>query len=227
MLTKIIKIEEITHNVRRYTLEKPVGYKFIPGQATDVSINKTGWEDEKHPFTFTCLNTNDYLEFTIKSYKLSQFPNHSGMTEILGTLEVGDELIIDEPWGTINYQGKGVFIAGGAGITPFIAILRDLKSKNELKGNRLIFSNKTQQDIIIKQELEEMFKVNPEDLTFVLTEEESSNYHFGRIDEKYLSEQINDFGANFYICGPRPMVRELTATLANLGCKTESIVFEK
>jgi predicted ferric reductase len=39
-------------------------------------------------------------------------------------LKHGDELIIRDVWGAIEYKGEGVFIAGGAGVTPFIAILR-------------------------------------------------------------------------------------------------------
>jgi ferredoxin-NADP reductase len=44
----------------------------------------------------------------------------------------GDQLIIRDVWGAITYKGKGVFIAGGAGITPFISIFRDLSARNEL-----------------------------------------------------------------------------------------------
>ncbi len=37
-IVKVLKTEFVTHNVRRFTIEKPAGYKFISGQATDVSI---------------------------------------------------------------------------------------------------------------------------------------------------------------------------------------------
>ena len=52
---KILDIADVTHNVRRYTLERPPGYAFEPGQATDVSLDEDGWRDNKHPFTFTAL----------------------------------------------------------------------------------------------------------------------------------------------------------------------------
>ncbi|MBI2356817.1 flavodoxin reductase [Candidatus Dojkabacteria bacterium] len=224
---KIVKIEPITHNVRRYTLEKPENYSFIPGQATDVSINMEEWKEDKHPFTFTCLNSSPTLEFTIKSYFLKDFPNHSGMTEKLFTLNVGDELILDDPWGTINYKGKGIFIAGGAGITPFIAILRDLQSRNEISGNRLFFSNKTEKDIIIKDELIDIFKDNPKDLLFTLTQEEKEGYEHGRINREFLEREISDFKTNFYICGPSQMKHELIETVKGLGASVDSIVFEQ
>ncbi|MEJ0029145.1 MAG: FAD-binding oxidoreductase [Bacteroidota bacterium] len=110
---KILEAEFVTHNVRRFKLQKPAAVKFIPGQAADISINKEKWADEKRPFTFTGLTHWDHLEFTIKIY-----PDHHGVTEQLGLLKPGDEFIIHDVFGTINYKGDGVFIAGGAGITP-------------------------------------------------------------------------------------------------------------
>ncbi len=38
---KILDIADVTHNVRRYTLERPEGYAFKPGQATEVSLDET------------------------------------------------------------------------------------------------------------------------------------------------------------------------------------------
>ena len=108
----ILNIWKVTHNVRRYALEKPKGYIFKPGQATDVSIDRDGYRDRKNPFTFTALNDWDYLEFTIKSYF-----DHDGVTKALWELSPGDRLIVREPWGTITYKGPGTFLAGGAGVT--------------------------------------------------------------------------------------------------------------
>src|SRR3989338_8527015 len=148
---KILMTEFVTHDVKRFILEKPQGYKYLPGQAVDLSINNPKLKGEKRPFTFTSMNSDLVLEFTIKRYA-----DNKGVTEELHKLKAGNELIIEEPFGTINFQGKGVFIAGGAGITPFIAILRDLKENGQVAGNSLIFSNKTQKDIILEKEFTEM-----------------------------------------------------------------------
>src|SRR6056297_3367305 len=141
-------VKNVTHDVKQLRFEKPDGYSFTPGQATEVSIDKDDWREEKRPFTFTSLNEDDYLEFTIKIYK-----DHEGVTAELDKLVVGDQLKIGPAWGAISYQGEGYFLAGGAGITPFIAIFRDLAKKNKLKGNKLIFGNKEEKDIILKDEL--------------------------------------------------------------------------
>jgi hypothetical protein len=105
-IVKIISIRQVTHDVKKFRVEKPSGYSFTPGQATEVSINTKQFKDEKRPFTFTCLTSDPFLEFIIKIY-----PSHDGVTKELGKLESGAELILRDVWGAISYKGKGVFIA--------------------------------------------------------------------------------------------------------------------
>ena len=68
-IVKILDLLSLTHDVKQFKVEKPEGYSFIPGQATEVAINKEGWKQEKRPFTFTSLPEDDHLEFVIKSYR--------------------------------------------------------------------------------------------------------------------------------------------------------------
>lgn len=217
-VVKILNIEQVTHDVKRFQVEKPAEYKFIPGQATEVSINLPGLKDEKRPFTFTCLNSAPYLEFTIKIYA-----SHNGITQELGKLKTGAELIIRDVWGAITYDGKGVFIAGGAGITPFISIFRDLGAKQELQGNRLIFANKTRADIILEAELKKLLGA---DFINILSEEKTEGYFYGIIDEPFLKDRIDDFDTKFYVCGPPLMVTAVLKHLDNLGVGEKSITIE-
>lgn len=216
---KILKVDFVTHDVKRFLIEKPDGYNFIPGQATNISINKGRWKEEERPFSFTSLNNDLTLEFIIKRYD-----SHNGVTKEIHKLKSGDELTIGDAWGTINYKSKGTFIAGGAGITPFIAILRDLKEKNELLGNKLIFSNRAVKDIILEKELREMLP--PNDLILTLTEETKEGYEKGLVNKEFLQRHIKNFKQNFYLCGPPRMVQDLTFTLKNLGADVNSVVFE-
>lgn len=215
----IKEVEAVTRNVGRFVTTKPEGYSFRPGQATEVSIAKDGWKDEKRPFTFTSLPEDPLLEFTIKIY-----PEKDGVTDRLAELQVGEELIIGEPWGAIEYKEPGVFIAGGAGVTPFIAILRDLQKKEEIDGNRLLFSNETEDDIILAGELRRMLG---DGALYIVTSEDSETYREGRIDESFLSQEIKDFDQHFYVCGPPAMVDDVTSSLKSLGASEEKIVVEQ
>src|SRR6056297_3387130 len=128
-IIKILKIEKITHDVKKFITEKPENYEYTPGQATNISINKPELKDDSHPFTFTSLNDENTLEFIIKIYPTKEYPDHDGFTEKLNELNEGDELLIEDAWGAIKYEGRGTFLAGGAGITPFIAIFKDLNKQ--------------------------------------------------------------------------------------------------
>ena len=214
---KVLKIEKITHDVLGIKTEKPTGYTFIPGQATEVAVNDKEWINEKRPFTFTNLSGDDHLEFTIKTY-----PVHNGVTNRLLKLRPGEELIIHDVWGAIHYKGKGLFIAGGAGITPFISIFRYLRSINDTENNRLLFANKTRKDIILEKELNDLLKDN---VINILSEEDIKGYKHGFINEEILKELIRPDDI-LYICGPPPMIDAVTKYLSNLGVSDKSVVME-
>lgn len=218
-IVKILSVHNTTHNVRVFQFAKPPGYEFVPGQATEVSVNKEGWKDEKRPFTFTSLNEWPHLEFTIKIYS-----DHDGVTNQLGKLKAGDELIIRDVWGAIAYKGEGYFIAGGAGITPFIAILRQLKKDNKINGNQLYFSNKTSADIIIKEELDTILRSQAH---YIITDEKQAGAKKTYIDKDFITREIKDLSKPFYICGPDKMIADITRILNELGVNPESVVFEK
>jgi ferredoxin-NADP reductase len=217
-IVRILNTEYVTHDVRRFQVEKPAGYIFIPGQATEVSVNTPQFKDEKRPFTFTGLNNEPFLEFTIKIYT-----GHNGVTKELGALKKGDELIIRDVWGAISYKGPGIFIAGGAGITPFISIFRDLGTKNEVAGNKLIFGNKTKADIILESEFRKLLGSS---FINILSEEITPEYSYGFIDEEFLRANISGPDQNFYLCGPPPMVDSVTKYLKDIGIEEKSITLE-
>jgi len=219
-ILKILECSFISHDVKRFVVEKPAGFSFIPGQATEISINHPDWKDQLRPFTFTSLNDWPYLEFIIKIYD-----DHPGVTNQLGKTNAGAELILHEVFGTIQYKGPGIFIAGGAGITPFIAIFRALyKRKKLMPGNALIFSNKTADDIILKEELTKM--LGPAYIN-VFTRQGVIGFRERRIDRNYLIETIHDFSRHFYVCGPEIFVKEIVELLIDLGASADTVIFEK
>jgi len=215
---KIISTAYLTHNVKQFIVEKPDGYVFTPGQGTDVSIDKDGWRDKKSSFTFTSLNASSTLEFIVKIYR-----NHHGVTEQLEKLQNGDGLIVREPWGALTYEGPGVFISGGNGITPFIAILRQLEADRKLVGNMLIASYRTSDDVLLDDEFKTMLET---EYFKVFTRENVVGFLDARIDEDFLVKTVKDFNRKFYICGPGEFTEDLQRMLTNLGVKSEALVVE-
>ncbi len=215
---KIKSINHVTHDVLRIVLEKPEEADFYPGQATEIFIDKEGWRNQGRPFTLTCLPSDDYLEFIIKTY-----PDRKGVTNELLSLKAGDSLIVNDIFGAIEYRGEGTFIAGGAGVTPFISIFRDLRSKNRLGNNKLLFSNKTEGDIILHDEFQEMLG---ERFINILSEEKTDKYPIGRISEEFIKTNATSLDSYFYLCGPPPMMEAIEKQLSNLNVSKENIVKE-
>jgi ferredoxin-NADP reductase len=210
----------VTHDVKRFIVSKPAGFSVAPGQGVELAINRPGLSEQGRPFTPTGLAADRVLEFTIKGYE-----NHAdGVTRRLHQLEPGAELLLSEPFGTISYQGPGVFIAGGAGITPFLAILRDLARRGELERQTLIFSNKMPRDVICEQELRHLLG---ERCLLLCTGVEAPGYAHRRVDRAYLEEHIREFAQRFYVCGPPPFMEAVNTALTDLGAQAESLLFER
>lgn len=216
---RVLKIEHVTHDTRRLVLEKPPDYGFEAGAAAEIAIDLPEWRDECRPLNFTSLQEDDELEFIVKVY-----PAHEGVTRQIEKLKPGAKLLLSEPFGTIRYRGEGYFIAGGTGITPFIAILRRLARDGNIGENTLLYSARTEDDIILRTELEKTLGNN---VVFNLSHEPNRKYNSGLIDLRYLRHHAPDTSRYFYVCGPEDMVRDIRDMLQYAGVAPDSIVVEE
>lgn len=215
---KILSIESLTHDVRRIVTEKPTGIHYHPGQAVDLSINQPNWEQELRAFTFTSLPEDDFLEFTIKTY-----PSHHGVTQQMLSLNKGDELLVHGVFGDIVYKGEGMFIAGGAGVTPFIALLKQLEKENKIGNNTLLFANKTKADIILANKFQQLLGNR---FISILSDEKAENHEHGFISAGLIRAHIQNQTQYFYLCGPEPMMQAVEKQLSSLGISDNRIVKE-
>ncbi len=215
---RILESVFINHDVKRLRIERPPGYAFVPGQGTYVSIDAPDMAGAARPFTFTSLQEWPDLELIIRIYR-----DHHGVTEKIGRLRAGDRLLISEPFGAITFKGPGVFFAGGTGITPFLAIFRQLHHMKLLRGNRLVYSNRTVEDVIMHEELTRLLR---KDYINVFTRQNVIGFHERRIDREMLMELAPDLSQRFYICGPDGFVRDVREGLLELGADAESLVVE-
>lgn len=211
--------EFVTHDVARFILSKPEGFSFTPGQGVTLAIDRSGWRDERRPFTPTALVDDRVVEFTIKRYA-----ERDGVTDQLHRMRVGQRLLMSDPFGTITYRGPGTFIAAGAGITPFVAILRELRRKDALGGQQLLFSNKTPADVILEKELRH--DLGPRCM-LTCTRESAAGYEDRRIDRRRLERAIDTTDQRFYVCGPGGFVADMRDALEDLGAPADNIVLEQ
>lgn len=217
--TILLMKQFVTRDVLRLIVSRPEGFTFEPGQGVDLSIDAEGWRERMRPFTPTSSTKDRIIEFTIKVY-----PEHAGVTQTLSQLTPGAALTISDAWGTIGYHGPGIFIAGGAGIAPFLAIMRRLQNQGTLAGHGLIFANNSTADVICELELRTAFGKRG---CFVIDHEAAAGFETGRVDEALLKRRIDDWNQHFYVCGPPPFNDAVMETLQRLGAKPDALVFEQ
>ena len=124
-----------------------------------------------------------HFDLVIKIYYAgvsTQFPEGGKMSQHLGKMAVGDSIDVKGPLGHVTYVSRGVLklgedthnvkkftmLCGGTGITPIYqvlcAVLRDAKDTTEMS---LIFANRTEADILLKDELDMLARGHPNRLT--------------------------------------------------------------
>lgn len=218
----IRQIQKVAQDVKLFKVDHPGAYDFIPGQATEVSIDEPDWRDITRPYSFTGLTDEPALEFIIQI-----FDDRQGLTNEIDKLNIGDQLIIREPKDAIHYDKPGVFWADGAGVSSFISILRRLDKEDLLEGNQLFYSTKTEREIILQAELEAMLG---RDFNVILKEPgEASNKYIHResgVDEEFIEDQIEDYDQPFYVCGPPDYVEKITGLLEGHDAEVETLVYE-
>jgi hypothetical protein len=213
---KLREIHKATHDTHHLIFDMPSGFDFEPGQAIELKLQKDGWQDEGRPFTPVSLPGEETLEFLIKSY-----PSHDGVTEQIAKMKPGDKVSIDGPFGDMRDKGPGIFIAGGAGITPMIALLRKrLRDEGNLRGSTLVFSNKTEDDIIWREKLSDMPGLT---VAYVVSEGGAGTVPQHELNRDYLRQFIEP-GSLCYLCGPPPMMDAVQAELDALGVDPGDLV---
>lgn len=216
---KILSIEKATHDVVHLKIEKPTDIEYALGQAVDVALNSPGMNNEFRAFTITSLPNEAFLEFYIKIYS-----EHDGVTKQIAKLKKNDTLLIGDVFGDIQYKGHGIFIAGGAGITPFIAIFKELVLQNKVGNNKLIFANKTSQDII---EGDYFHKHLGKNFINVLSKERKDGFMNGYVSESLIKSQITSDGLYYYLCGPPQMMDAVLNHLEGLCIEKSKIIREE
>ncbi len=98
-----------------------------------------------------------------------------------------------------------------------------LKAKGELDGHRLIFANKTGNDIFLEKELSALLGKN---YINILSRHQCDIYYFGHVDQAFLQQQPFKQDQCFYVCGPGGFSASVENALLALGVKQTSIITE-
>lgn len=226
--TEFQQIIPRTEGVASFRFNDPGGIAFRPGQFFELFLSRRG-EKIAHYFSFSNSPTEKgYFEFT---KRLSASP----FSQALRALKPGDKVRMKLPLGRFIFEGqepKVGFLSGGIGITPIRSICRYLTDTGSQSLVSLLYSARTEKDIVFREDFKEMAKRNPRlSLIYTLTDcapPPGWRGQTGMIDKEMVRKTIPDYGERiFYICGPPGMVETLTGILENeLGLPREKVIRE-
>ncbi|MEM7714186.1 MAG: FHA domain-containing protein [Cyanobacteria bacterium P01_A01_bin.68] len=234
---RCIKIIDETEDVKTFSLvaQPPIlfngtSFNYKPGQFVILDLEIAG-KQVKRPYSISSSPSRPYnLEITVK--RVSSPTNQPELSPGLvsnwlhDSFKIGDKLKISPPMGDFNYfensHKKLLFISAGSGITPLMSMSRWLCDTTCDFSVIFIYSVRTQQDIIFREELEFMAKKYPNfKLAINLTGNESdlnwSGYK-GRLNENMLSEIAPDFKQRIaYVCGSEGFLESIQDILKELN----------
>ena len=225
---RIIGIEPLTHDTKAFKFELDDDYalEFMPGDHVMIHADIDG---QLHKRPYTPSSTPDdagFFEIIIKLYPNGLLSNY------IHSQYVGDEIFIQGPTPGGHFENgmakKIGMVAGGAGVTPYISIIRTALRRAWKVDMTLLFANKSIDDIILRDEIDgyaakhSNFKV-----VYSLDEApEDWNGHVGHIDDNLLKQHLPEPADDtlIFLCGPPMMEFQLRKAILALGYEKKRLV---
>ncbi|NP_001130241.1 ferric-chelate reductase (NADH)1 [Zea mays] len=226
---KLVEKKQISHNVARFkfALPTPTSVLGLPiGQHISCRGQDATGEEVIKPYTPTTLDSDlGYFELVIKMYPQGRMSHH------FREMKVGDYLSVKGPKGRFKYHVGQVrafgMLAGGSGITPMFQVARAiLENLNDNTKVHLIYANVTYEDILLKDELDDMAKTYPGrfKIYYVLNQPpENWNGGVGFVSKEMIQSHCPAPAEDIQIlrCGPPPMNKAMAAHLDELNYTKE------
>lgn len=239
----LVEKEVVSHDTRRFRFSLPTA-EHVLGLPTGQHIYLIATVNGQlvlRPYTpVTSDKHRGYFDLVIKVYAKNvhpKFPEGGKMSQHLDSMSIGDTIQVRGPSGLIRYQDRGRLavrpdrksppvlydvtdlgmIAGGTGITPMLQIVRHIFGDPADKTHcSLIFANQTEDDILLRDELEALAAKNPTRFKLFFTVDrpkEGWKQGVGFVSAEMIQSHLPAPSDTCVIlmCGPPPMV--------NFACK--------
>jgi len=230
-VAEVTAVEPVTHDLRHLVLRlvKPAELRYFPGQYVDIMI--PGTEISR---SFSMANTSSLesgqLEFVIKVYPDGRFSHYLDTQ-----LKVGDQLDIQGPFGVFTlrdgYDNDLLFVGGGAGMAPILALLRSLAEKHSERKITFYYGARRRRDLCFEDELRALESALPRFRYVPALSEPAEHEHWdgevGLITNVVKRHERNLKDTHAYLCGPPPMVEAAMPLLAALGVPDKRIYYDK
>lgn len=221
---KVILTQKVADGTVLLRVEKPDGYNFSAGASANVVLQSPQGVQSRI-LSIASSPSEPHIEFAVRV-------TDSYFKTALSELKPGQSISLEAPKAAMKFNSTvpGVMIAGGIGITPFRAMLKDMADRGEKTPMTLLYANRKESDIAFKQELDALTQNNANiKVDYVLSQAGSDwKGSTGRIDRAYLEGVVRNASSDtvFYIVAPLPMVQAVRSSLSELGISANRIVVE-
>jgi ferredoxin-NADP reductase len=221
-LAHVVELVPETAQAKSIVLDPPDWQGHRAGQHVDVRLTAEDGYRAQRSYSIASAPEDEHLVLTVE--RLDDGEVSPYLTE---ELRAGDELELRGPIGGYfvweeSLGGPLLLVAGGSGVVPLRAMLRHHRATGSEVPARLVYSARTQADLIYRTELEGF------DTVFTLTREQWSG-RTGRVGRELLEEVAWPPAERplVYVCGPTGFVEAVADALVAIGHDTTRIRTER
>lgn len=219
---KVRAVETVTHDTKRVVFELPSAEHEMGMKVASCLLAKAKVDGKVVVRPYTPVNTNEekgVLELVVKGYPTGKLSKH------IVELKEGDELEMKGPILKFAYkpnQFKTVaFLVGGSGLTPALQVAKEIvRNPADKTKVVLVFANKTEQDIMLRDELDALAYMYPQfSVHYVLDSPPADGSWKGKtgyINKELVQELLPEPSKDVFVgvCGPPPMMNSLSGNKA-------------
>ena len=220
-LAQVREIVVETYRVKGLMLHVPAWQGHLPGQHVDIRLTAADGYQAQRSYSIASPPEDELLSLTVE-----RVDNGEVSPYLVDELRAGDQFELRGPIGGYfvwtAMGGPLYLIAGGSGIVPLMAMLRHRDRRNGRAPALLLYSSRSLEDVIYREELDMMARGDP-DLRVVHTlsrkQPEGWMGRRGRIDKALLAETCfpPEQNPKIFVCGSTPFVEDVSRFLVELG----------
>jgi len=229
----VTAIRPETRQTKSFTFALPKWMAHRPGQHYDVRLTAPdGYRTERSYSIASPPEQVGELELSVEL-----IPDGEVSPYLHDVLMLGDQLEMRGPIGgyfvwDVAIGGPLLLVGGGSGVVPLMAMLRHRAAKHATLPARLLYSSRSADDVIYRDELDSLAASDPTfALFYTFTREPPVGWtgYRRRIDGAMLGEVIKPFDkrARVYVCGPTLLVEAVANALVQMELPIEQIRTER
>ena len=231
-IAELVDRTDETPRVRSLTLDVPDWPRHLPGQHLDVRLTaEDGYQAQR---SYSIARPVDGNRVTITVERLDDGEVSPYLTDVL---EVGDRMELRGPIGGYfvwepDRGGPLLLVAGGSGIAPLMAMLRErLRARSNVKV-RMLLSWRSGEDVIYADELNAIARdATGVEITHTFTRSAPDGWtgRTGRLERNALAALAWTPSERplAYICGPTGLVEAVASALVELGHDPARVLTER